>query len=647
MKILSNTITLLIFLIYVNINSQNFPIEGSEISISEYLSNSNPQFDDDFNFSMLLGDLNISNKRVTIVIDQSFIINKKLSNPVNKNVTLKFINGNVIEFGDTKEQDVYGNEVIVNSGEITINGQIDAGLFEIFRLPKADILKDNYLVKRVVSSYLDNAKIKYAYPQWFGAIVNDKIDDYLAIQQALNFHKDIFLPTGIYHISKHLEVSKNDASIIGSGLRTRITTLESFNDYNMLQNFKYDLPQADNYKDDDYGVYHVKIENLHFLTKQIADYTKNVTCINLVHPNEGGVIRDTYFSSTHFKWEEDKYPTEIAGKTAIKLHTKETGPYSSINVFLIENCINYGLWKGKQLIAGDYGNGLNINKYTFGQSEDSILDISGLSGVIINDSHFEYAGWIKGEKDVIRINKCDIVKLSNLKIWNDGGWKKENNPINNQLTAIHFSKEGDDSKIANRNNHIVENTSFLVAGYQLGFDTYIQDDLHDKKLKTQNGIRTIHQYSKFDISYIDREGEIFSIENHNNYKTVSINRPFTINESLKTIEIPYKLDKGNHSAEVLITARNNDNGLPVFLKLILANADNTGGYHPSLPTPNVTDGTHNAAIVNKLAPDLGFTLVYDESTKFYSLNVENANGLSYVKISLMGHLIYDGQQFGK
>ncbi len=639
---------LLILLISFKSNSQNSIIDGSQIKISEYLSNLNNKFDDDVNFSLLLEDLNNVNKRATIIIDKSFIINKKLSNAVNKNISLKFINGNVIEFQDKIKKDSTGNKTIVNRGQLTINGHIDAGLFEIFRLPETDKEKHNYLVERVVHSNNDNANITYAYPQWFGAIPNDGFDDYLAIQQALNFHKDIFLPTGKYHISKHLEISKNDATIIGSGLRTRISTLNSFSDYNMLQNFKHDLQQISNNEEKEHKVYHVKIENLHFLTREIADYSKRVTCINLVHPNEGGVIRDTYFSSTNFKWNNNDYPTKIAGKTAIKLHNKKSGPYSSINVFLIENCVNYGLWKGKQLVAGNFGNGLNINKYTFSQSEDSFIDISGLSGVIINDSHLEYAGWIKGKKDVIKINRCDIVKLSNLKIWNDGGWQKMNDRLyNKELTAIHFSKEGDSSKTAFRNSHIVENTSLIVSGYQQGFDISIKDDLLEKELKTQKGIRTINEYSKFETSYIDRDGELFGVENHNNYQIVSIDRPFTINDSSKSIEIPYKLDKGNHSAEVLITARNNDNGLPVVFKFIIANADNTGGHNPSLPINSLPNNTHNATIVNKLNPDLNFSIGYNESTKFYSLNIDNINGLSYVKITLMGHLFYDGQQLGK
>ncbi|MEW7278962.1 hypothetical protein ABW636_10240 [Aquimarina sp. 2201CG1-2-11] len=107
-----------------------------------------------------------------------------------------------------------GNKLIIESGvELTINGSINAGVYQIF---DGD------------GTITGFPKITETYPEWFGAKVNDEIDDTIAIQKAINFsNTPIKLAEGTYITKTTLKKERtieNDegVKIIGIGISSTI-----------------------------------------------------------------------------------------------------------------------------------------------------------------------------------------------------------------------------------------------------------------------------------------------------------------------------------------------------------------------------------------------------------------------------------------
>lgn len=59
------------------------------------------------------------------------------------------------------------------------------------------------------------SSVPYAVPQWFGALADDTNDDTAAIQSAIDSHRTVFLPRGIYKITSELTSSVGGQHIYG------------------------------------------------------------------------------------------------------------------------------------------------------------------------------------------------------------------------------------------------------------------------------------------------------------------------------------------------------------------------------------------------------------------------------------------------
>lgn len=131
-----------------------------------------------------------NNKDVYISSNEAIISNDTV--PIN--VRLKFAKGNKITVSDT----------------LVVTGELDAGLWQIFDLTGVGYVD------------LSNAKIDKIYPQWFGAITNDGVDDTQAMQEAINSFaggsssKIIFLSAGKYKIDSTLTL-QSDTKLVGEG----------------------------------------------------------------------------------------------------------------------------------------------------------------------------------------------------------------------------------------------------------------------------------------------------------------------------------------------------------------------------------------------------------------------------------------------
>lgn len=109
-----------------------------------------------------------------------------------KNICLKFDKGAIIKVADTKT--------------LTINGAIEAGLWQIFD-------GDGIVT--------GNIKCTYIYPEWFGAVADNMTDSTDGLQKAININIPVKLSKGTYLISIPLQVIDN-TNIIGAGQRTTI-----------------------------------------------------------------------------------------------------------------------------------------------------------------------------------------------------------------------------------------------------------------------------------------------------------------------------------------------------------------------------------------------------------------------------------------
>ena len=102
-----------------------------------------------------------------------------------------------------------GGKWTINTGiTVTFNGQIDAGLWQIFA----------YVGTGVIDG---TPKVKEVYPQWWGAIINDNskyTENTDAFNEAFKY-KNVFISEGIYYLNA-LDSILHEIKIIGIGLST-------------------------------------------------------------------------------------------------------------------------------------------------------------------------------------------------------------------------------------------------------------------------------------------------------------------------------------------------------------------------------------------------------------------------------------------
>ena len=112
---------------------------------------------------------------------------------VPSNITLYFLNGGKLNISE-------GNSV-------TVNGQIEAGLYQIFTGDGSVSFGEDYAVMGSIDAYPQNPPIT-VYPQWWGADGDDSADDTDALQDAFNSIGDgqkIVIPPGMYEFNDTLQ----------------------------------------------------------------------------------------------------------------------------------------------------------------------------------------------------------------------------------------------------------------------------------------------------------------------------------------------------------------------------------------------------------------------------------------------------------
>lgn len=220
-------------------------------------------------------DLQIHNK--TLLIDSPIQISGNIT--VDKSSTLAFYRGGMLE--------------IVGEGTLTINGGIDAGLFQIF---SGDITQIDGL-----------PRIAECYPEWFGT---DGEDDFQAIEAAMKFHHTLRL-SQMYEVSSTIAIDDTHRylRIYGGGRsKTGFITTDNFTgDY--LLNAEYPNGAYCQFQGFQFKIGAV-IENPNFIVAKF-------------HCAELSYLRDMSFSCG----------SGIAGNTTIKsfLHC-ELGPYEVVNL---------------------------------------------------------------------------------------------------------------------------------------------------------------------------------------------------------------------------------------------------------------------------------------------------------------------------
>jgi len=142
-------------------------------------------------FSAAIDAIGASEKTLLIPNEQAVSADKT----VPSNITLQFLQGGSLNIADTKT--------------VTINGQVEAGLYQIFSWAGTG---------RVV---FGAGAVLEVYPEWFGALGDGIQDDTIPFQAALTAvagtrNSTVYIPAGIYNITSTLTVS-DKTRIVGSG----------------------------------------------------------------------------------------------------------------------------------------------------------------------------------------------------------------------------------------------------------------------------------------------------------------------------------------------------------------------------------------------------------------------------------------------
>lgn len=197
--------------------------------------------------STAITDVNNLNAQVTLVIDANATLSSSLV--VDKEVSLEFISGYQI--------------TIPNGYTLTINGTINAGLYQIFT--------DNTTNKNGV---MGDPHIEYVFPEWWGAARNVVADSSTAIIQAVKFaqnsyfnRKTIFFSAGIYYVNSPVPLAGGTPyslgiTIKGAGFNVSticanatISSIFQLTDSNTYDNFSFvDIALNGNVKAN-YGIY--------------------------------------------------------------------------------------------------------------------------------------------------------------------------------------------------------------------------------------------------------------------------------------------------------------------------------------------------------------------------------------------------------
>lgn len=142
----------------------------------------------------------------TLIINQNINLTSDIT--IDEDITLKFSNG--------------GRITIFNGITLTLNGEIDAGLFQIFDCSQGGDIKGT-------------PKVEYVLPQWWGAspVDNENDNDGIAIQYAVSFFDVVKIFPGTYNINSRILLDKNDR-IIGTNKELCILKAnDGFDDYIM------------------------------------------------------------------------------------------------------------------------------------------------------------------------------------------------------------------------------------------------------------------------------------------------------------------------------------------------------------------------------------------------------------------------------
>jgi len=142
----------------------------------------------------------IGTQEKTLLIPKALDISKNITIP--NNINLHFEKG--------------GRLTIPAGVTVTINGGVDAGLFQIFKYTETGTGKVTF----------GQGAVKELYPQWWGAKGDGKTDDTKAIQATIDaacaLHGTVFIPAGVYRA--YLRVEASGVSIIGAG--SAVTTIK-------------------------------------------------------------------------------------------------------------------------------------------------------------------------------------------------------------------------------------------------------------------------------------------------------------------------------------------------------------------------------------------------------------------------------------
>jgi hypothetical protein len=180
------------------------------------------------NSGVITDAINALNFKGTITIKGDVQVNG--SKIIPEGIELKFFKGNKLK--------------IANNVTLTINGNINAGIYQIFDIVESTDPSDSGKI---------NGKpiIERVYPQWFGAKGDSVTDDTKALQNSIIFAiesgRSLYLPTGDYNVTSTLDANNiksipNNSiflKIYGDHLKSsRITTEKDIEVLRIRHNFK-------------------------------------------------------------------------------------------------------------------------------------------------------------------------------------------------------------------------------------------------------------------------------------------------------------------------------------------------------------------------------------------------------------------------